>query len=191
MALAEEALYSRITTDPALALLGSPKLFPITMPQDERYGITYRRLTTGRLRAMVVDPGIQGAQFEIEVWAEEYNTVATIVTILRRRLQNWRGLEPVNFLTILDTSMDDEQHDFEPNSKLFTARLDIILIVREGQIDGFLGLDAGTGRFRITSFVSRTAFLEIVGGRYRITDTTNDVRFIVVGTRRRIVDKDG
>ncbi len=126
----EDAIKSRLDGFTALTDLVSTRIYFVEMPQDVTYpAVVYQRISTDRPSAMGADIGIARARFQVSVFGDVAIDVRNAAQQVRAALQRWNGTEAT--VTILETFMQDEQDQKNPDVDVFQRLIDVEVNYRE------------------------------------------------------------
>lgn len=126
----EDAIYSKVTTDTTLNSLISLRIYPVTADQDVDYPyITYSRISTRRINALVADTDITEARFQFDTWSKSYETLRSIADALRMEFQRFRGT--VSSVVIEDCDIDEERDEYNSETQVHRNIMDILITYRE------------------------------------------------------------
>jgi len=130
MSLVEEALVARLGSVSALTDLVGTRISPLRAPENEPVPyVVYQRIAGTREVAFGADPGMARARIQVSAWDASYSGVKAVQTQLRLALERWRGT--VNGVEILDTFIETDLDDYEPEPERHGSLLDITVIYRE------------------------------------------------------------
>lgn len=119
-----EAIYSRLSTDAAVAALVKKRIYPHT-PVDpvERPYITYHLVSMGpRSHAMGSDPSLVTDRYQVDLWTDSYSKLITLNTAVMAMLSRWRGTEAS---VVIQASFHIDRRDsYEPDTKYRRRSLD-------------------------------------------------------------------
>ncbi len=88
----EDDIYARLIGYTALNNLVGGRIYPNIKEQDAIMpAVEYRRVSTDRDSVMQVDSGIVGARFQVDVWADDYDTARAIKLQVRGALQRYKA----------------------------------------------------------------------------------------------------
>jgi len=130
MSLVEEALVTRLTSVAALTALVGSRISPLRAPENEPVPyVVYQRIAGTREQAFGADPGLTRARFQVSAWDASYSGVKAVQDQLRLALERWRGT--VSGVEVLDTFIESDLDDHEPEPERYGSMLDITVIYRE------------------------------------------------------------
>ncbi len=119
----EQALYSLLSGNAGVAALVATRISPITKPEDATLpAITYRRISSQRFSAMGRDAGVIKGRFQIDVWADTYDSAVGVKEAVRAAVQRY---STVTGVTIYDIFIISEIDFFEDDTGQYHIAVDI------------------------------------------------------------------
>lgn len=129
MAVLEEGLFTYLSTYAGLTSLISTRVYPLVIPQGATLPcLTYQRISTVRspsLDSSGIGNELSSARFQFDVWATTALSAKTITDQLRAALHGKKGT--MGSVTIHSALVDDEQSNFEPDTKIYRSRSDYFI----------------------------------------------------------------
>lgn len=133
MALAEEAVYARLTAHAGTAALVGARVYPLKLPQTPTLpAVTYQRISATRESAMGSDTGITRARFQVTSHAASYSGVKALAEQVRQALQRYSGTSAT--VTVHDCFLENEIDLFDQDDALaghYPVAQDFIVIYGE------------------------------------------------------------
>lgn len=130
--MVEQAVFARLSTFAGLGALVGARVYPVELPQPGPLpAVTYQRVSAVRARAMGKNPGLVTARVETDAWARDYAVAKAVAEQVRLALERWRGT--LAGVEVLDSFLDEEEDDYEPETKRYAVRQDYLISFREAQ----------------------------------------------------------
>lgn len=114
----EAAIYNRLSNHSGLTALTSTRIYPnedVRKDTSTPY-LTYLKITSPRVHAMGVDPGLVRATYRFSTYSESFTDVFNVAIQLKAALDRWRGT--LESTIIQDTLFEDEWDLYEDETKL-------------------------------------------------------------------------
>lgn len=125
----EETLYTRLSGFAGLTALVGVRVYPNRMPQDVTLpAVSYRRVASGRERAMGANPGIVRARFQVDAWAATYAAARNVREQIRLALERWNTTTGT---TVDDVFVESDIDLYEDDTKIHHLSMDFEVIYRE------------------------------------------------------------
>jgi len=103
----EQAIYSKLSADPAVSALVSTRIYPSVVPQGESMpAITYQMVSGVPEETTDTAQGWRVARFQITCWAETYSGAKTLAEAVRKDLHRYSGT--VNSVVIDSVLLENE-----------------------------------------------------------------------------------
>ena len=113
-----------------LSALVGDRIHSNKLPQGETMPcITYRRISSTRISAMVADTGTVRAIYQYDVWATGYDSMRAVTEQLRQALQRYQGTDTVEIEHIF---VNPEIEFYEDETELHHCAIDFEVIYKEG-----------------------------------------------------------
>jgi hypothetical protein len=125
----EADLFTRLSTFTGLSALVADKVYPLILPQGVTLpAVSYQRVSSIRPSAMGADIGIVRARFQVDVWAQDFDSSKAIAEQIRLALQCYHGTGTVEILEIFFLNEVDL---YEENTRIAHQALDFEVNYRE------------------------------------------------------------
>lgn len=86
------AIYSRLSNYTDLTDLVSTRIYRLQAPHTTSFPyVTFGRVANEIIHAMGSDPGLEGPSFQVDVWAENTNSMENVSTEVKAALQDYSG----------------------------------------------------------------------------------------------------
>lgn len=127
--LLDDALYARLTTASAAALVGT-RVYPVLAPQNVAYPcLTWQRISRTEVDSLQGPSGYADVRIQVDCWAKTYSQARALAKAVRADLNGWDN----DGLPIADCRLDSDRDLFDPRAepKLYRTTLDFILTETE------------------------------------------------------------
>ncbi len=131
MADVGQAIYSELANDATVSGLVSTRIYPYTPvdPKARPY-VTYHLVSmVQRPHAMGSTPALVTDRYQVDVWADTYESMIALDDAVFAALSRWRGT--VAGVTVEESLHVDRREIYEPETKLFRRSSDYEISWRE------------------------------------------------------------
>ncbi len=126
----EDAIVARMTGYAGLAALVSSRIYAVQAPQNPTLPyIVFERVSSSKISLMSADTGVSEARFQFTCYGSTYTSARNVVEQVRQCWQRYSGT--VSSVVILDTEIETDQDEFDPDTKEYYSIMDIMITHRE------------------------------------------------------------
>ena len=126
----EDAIVGRMTGYAGLAALVSSRIYAVQEPQNPTLPyIVFERVSSSKISLMSADTGVSEARFQFTCYGSTYTSARNVVEQVRQCWQRYSGT--VSSVVILDTEIETDQDEFDPDTKEYYSIMDIMITHRE------------------------------------------------------------
>lgn len=136
-------LRAYLIADPAIAaVVGSDaataRVYPVQLPQGQTQpSIVYQRVTGQGDHHMQGASGLSRPRLQIDCWAQDADTAATLADLVKERIDGFRGelhygeSSPSDVVAVQGVFFDNEADDYDPAAELYRTRGDYFVWFEE------------------------------------------------------------
>ena len=126
MAELEEAVYSRLSGNVAIAAIVSTRIYPQKIPQEATLpAIAYARISAMRVKAHAAPTGLARARVQVDCVARSYSEVKALAAAVRKSLDGVMGT--VGGLALQGSWLETDADEYGDAEGLHSVRQDFMI----------------------------------------------------------------
>ena len=126
MAELEEAVYSRLSGNVAVAAIVSTRIYPQKIPQEATLpAIAYARVSARRVKAHAAPTGLARARMQVTCVATSYSAVKALAAAVRKALEGVMGT--VGGLALQGSWLETDADEYGDAEGLHSVRQDFMV----------------------------------------------------------------